>query len=103
MPLVSPARPGSLLPDAVIRVRVTEAELHYTDLVCEHTAGLDGDAAKKVGEAVLKFLKQAKPSLERDLLAKANAAIVKAADTREVRIELDKLLTGKVPTIQRKK
>lgn len=90
------ARPGSLLPDAVIRVRVTEAELNYTDFVCEHTAGLDGDAAKKVGEAVLKFLKQAKPSLERDLLAKANAAIVKAADTREVRIELDKLLLGKL-------
>ncbi len=90
------SKPGSLLPDAVVRVRVTEAELNYADLVCEHTAGLDGPAAKSVGEAVHKLLKQAKPSLERDLLAKANAAVVKAADTKEVRVEFDKLLTGRI-------
>ncbi len=88
-------KPGSLLPDAVVRVRVTEAEMFYTDLVCEHTAGLDGPAAQAVGEAVRKLLRQVKPNLERDLLAKANAAIVKAADTKEVRVELDKLLWKK--------
>jgi hypothetical protein len=89
------SKPGSLLPAAVLRVRVTEAELNYTDLVVEHTAGLDGPAAKSVGEAVHKLLKQAKPSLEKDLLAKANAAIVKAADTKEVRVEFDRLLAGR--------
>ena len=95
------AKPGAVLPDAVLRLRVTEAELYYADLVCEHAAGLDGPAAKAVGEAVHKLLKQVKPSLERDLLAKANAAIVKAADTREVRVELDRLLAGKPPAVTR--
>jgi len=36
-----------------------------------------------------------KPNLESDLLAKANAAIVKAADTKEVKVELGKLLGAK--------
>ena len=31
------------------------------------------------------LMKQWRPSIERDLLAKANAAIVKTADTREIR------------------
>jgi hypothetical protein len=33
--------------------------------------------------------------MERDLLAKANAAIVKAGDTKEVRVSLSKLLEKK--------
>ncbi len=37
-------------------------------------------------------MKKFKPDLERDLLAKANAAIVKAADTKEVRVSLGGLL-----------
>jgi hypothetical protein len=94
-------KPGAVLPDAVLRLRVTKAELFYTDLVCEHTAGLDGEAAKTVGEAVHKLLRQVKPSLERDLVAKANAAVVKAADTKEVRVEFDRLLTGKPPAVTR--
>jgi hypothetical protein len=97
------AKPGAVLPDAVVRVRVVHAGLNYTDLVVEHTAGLDGEAARKVGELVHKFLGQMKPNLERDLLAKANAAIVKAADTKEVRVALDQLLSGKPPTVTRMK
>lgn len=94
-------RPGSLLPDAVFRVRVTEAELYYTGLVCEHTLGLDGKAAEEIGEAVHKVLTKVKPSLERDLVAKANAAVVKAADTKEVRVEFGKLLAGQPPAVKR--
>lgn len=94
-------KPGSILPDVVLRVRVTEAELNYTDLVCEHTAGLDGPMAKAVGEQIHKFVNQVKPSLEKDLLAKANSAIVKAADTRDVRVALDQLLSGKAPKVVR--
>ncbi len=96
-------KPGSLLPDAVLRVRVTKAEVFYNDLVCEHTAGLGGDAAKFLGDAAIRFLKRRKPNFEQDLLAKANAAIVKAADSREIRIEFDKLLDGKAPSVTRKK
>jgi hypothetical protein len=94
--------PGGFVPDLVLRVRVTEAQLSYDNLVVEHTAGLGGDAARVLGDALISTVKQAKPSLERDLLAKANAAVVKAADTREVRVSLGKLLDGKAPTVERK-
>ena len=94
-------RPGATLPDAIFRVHVDQAQLFYTGLVCEHTLGMGGDAAKALGEAIHRFITEVKPTLERDLLAKANAAIVKAADSREVRVELDALLSGKTPKIQR--
>ena len=88
------AKPGGLLaiPDVVFRVRVTEAQLFYENLVVEHTAGVGGDAAKIIGETVIDAVKKFKPDLERDLLAKANAAIVKAADTKDVRLSLGGLL-----------
>jgi hypothetical protein len=87
-------RPGTILPDMVVRVRVTQAELFYTGLVCEHTLGMGGDAAKWMGNTFHDLLLAVKPSMERDLLAKANAAIVQAADTKEVRVKLDQLLKG---------
>lgn len=96
-------KPGAVLPDVVLRIRVTDAKLFYADLVCEHTAGLDGEAAKKLGELVHDFLAKAKPQVERDLLARANAAVVKAADSKEVRISFDKLLSGRPPSVTRQK
>jgi hypothetical protein len=86
------SKPGSYVPDLVFRVKVTEAQLFYEKLVIEHTAGLGGDAAKILGDAAIDLVKQAKPDLERDLLNKANAAIVKAADTKDIRLSLDSLL-----------
>jgi hypothetical protein len=88
-------KPGHLVPDVVVRVRATDAQLFYDNLVIDHTAGLDGDAAKVVGDAVISTVKQVKPDLERDLLAKANAAIVKAADTKDVRLSFDAVLKPK--------
>ena len=90
-------KPGTLLPAVSFRVRVVEAQLSYTNLVCEQTFGLSGDAAKLVGKTLLEVLKKVQPHTEKDLLAKANTAIVKAADAKEVRIEFDKLLQGKPP------
>ena len=87
-------KPGTYLPDFVVRVRVVEARVSYDGLVIEHTAGLGGDAARIVGDAMIDVVKQAKPDLERDLLARANAAIVKAADTREVRVSFEAVLNG---------
>lgn len=84
-------KPGSLLPDIVFRMRVLEAKLNYYDFVVEHTAGIGGDAAKILGNAVHDTIKQWKPSLERNLLNKANAAIAKAGDTKEIRLGLSKL------------
>ncbi len=90
-------QPGSVLPAVRFRVRVVEAHLEYKDLVCEHTLGVGGEAAKVIGKTLLELLKTVQPNTEKDLLAKANAAIVKAADTKEVRVEFDKLLQGKPP------
>jgi len=94
--------PGSILPAAVFRVRVTDAQLFYDGLVVEHTIGVGGDAAKVIGESAHKILTRVKPSLERDLLARANAAIVKAGDTKEVRVEFDRLLAGRLPRGEKK-
>jgi hypothetical protein len=96
-------KPGSLLPDVIVRGRATEAHLFYQDLVIEHTAGIGGDGARLLGDAAINTVKQVKPDLERDLLAKADAAIVKAADTKEVRLSFDSIVKGQVPGIPRSK
>ena len=85
----------SFLPDIVFRLRVTKAQVGYDDLVVEHIAGLGGTAAKVIGETFHDAMNQWKPSIERNLIEKANAAIVKAADTREVRIGLSGLFKEK--------
>ena len=88
---------GGLLPDAFFRLRVTRADLGYDNLVVEHVAGVGGEAAKVLGDAVKGGLDEWHPSLERDLLTRANAAIVKAGDTKEVRLSLVSLFKGKDP------
>ena len=86
--------PGNLLPTAAVRLRVTDADLTYADVKCEHIARLDGRPAEVVGDVALRTLKRVKPALESSLKDKANAAIVAAADTKEIRVELDKLFPG---------
>lgn len=93
--------PGALLPTLVLRVRVTEAKLKYWDLECEHTLGVGGDAAKLLGKAMHEVMKKVKPDLEQGLLDKANAAVVKAADTKEVKVELGNLLSGKLSSVKK--
>jgi hypothetical protein len=88
-------QPGALLPDVIFRMRVTDAKLNYYDFVVEHTLGIGGDAAKFLGNAVHETIKQWRPSLERNLLEKANKAIVKAGDTKEIRLSLSKLMEAK--------
>jgi hypothetical protein len=83
---------GKLLPEAVFRLRVLQADVGYDNFVVEHVAGVGGDAAKVLGEAAHAALQRLRPSLEGRLLAKADAAIVKAGDTKEVRVSLLSLL-----------
>lgn len=80
------------LPDIVLRLRVTGAKVNYDNLVVEHIAGIGGDGAKIVGGALHGAMKQWRPSIERDILAKASAAVVKSADTREIRIGFGSLV-----------
>jgi hypothetical protein len=86
---------GRLLPDAVFRVRVTASDFRYGDVVFEHVAGVGGDAAKLIGEAARSAVRSLRPSLESRLLDRANAAIVKAGDTKEIRLGLGKLYERK--------
>ena len=84
-----------IIPDVVFRMRVLDARLTYDDLVVEHTAGVGGELAEALGDGILSMVKQLRPSLERDMLEKANRAIVKAGDTKEVKLGLGKLFDGK--------
>jgi hypothetical protein len=85
----------SLLPEALFRLRVLQAESGYDNLVVEHIAGVGGEAAKALGQTVLGVLHEVHPSLERKLLDKANAAVVKAGDTKEVKLGLSSLFRKK--------
>jgi hypothetical protein len=87
----------SWLPDLVFRLRVLKADVGYDNLVVEHVAGVGGTTAKIVGDAVKNGLHRWRPSLERKLLDRANAAVVKGGDNKEVRISLSKVLTTGSP------
>jgi hypothetical protein len=51
---------------------------------------------RPIGDTVKGGLREGYPSLERELLAKPNAAIAKAGENKEVRVSLSKLLTRKL-------
>jgi hypothetical protein len=79
------------LPDIVFRLRVVKSDIEVSDLVFEHVPGIGGDAAKLLGEAARSSVAFWRPDLERKLLDKANRAILKGGDTKEVRVGLSKL------------
>jgi hypothetical protein len=82
---------GVLLPDLVIELKVTKADVKYDNLKFEHIAGIGGEAAQLIGELGHAALTQWRPSIEKDALAKANAAVIKAGQHKEVRLSLAKL------------
>lgn len=82
------------LPDLIVQIHVSKAELSYSGLDVQHIAGIGGDGAKILGEALQETIKQVKPSLEKELLQKAGAALMKAANTKEVRVSLGKLFNS---------
>jgi hypothetical protein len=82
---------GGILPDVVFRLKIIAAKVSYDNLVVEHIAGVGGSAARLTGEAIRSALKKWKPSVERDLLAKASATLLKAGDTKEIRLGLGSL------------
>lgn len=86
---------GGLVPEVTVKFKATDADLSYGDLVVEKTAGIEGPAAQVVSDLVLKTVKAVKPDLEKDLLEKANAAIVKAAGEREFKVTLGKVMEVK--------
>jgi hypothetical protein len=85
------AAPSGGLPDFVFHLHANRADLTYDHLVVEHAAGVGGTAARLLGDLVQDHVHRFHPSLERRLLDRADAAILKAADRREVRVSLSKL------------
>jgi hypothetical protein len=85
----------NFLPDFILRIRVTEAKLSYDKLVVEHINGIGGTGAKVIGDAIVDTMRVWRPSIERDLLTKASAAIVKTADTRDVRFGFGQFIKTK--------
>src|SRR5207244_644924 len=77
------------------RLRVVKANTSYEHFVVEHVAGVGGDAAKLIGDAVRQGIHKWHPSIERNLLARANAAIEKAGDSKEIRLGLGMLMKTK--------
>ena len=65
---------------------MTHADVGYDDFEVTHIAGVGGDLAKFLGDAARKAIREFKPSLEERLLTKAEARILKAGDTKEIRL-----------------
>jgi hypothetical protein len=88
---------GGLLPvpEVTVQVKATESQLFYDDIIFDRTGPFDGESAKAAGDLIVRIVKAVKPDLENDLQTKANAAIVKAAGTREFKVALDKILSAK--------
>lgn len=84
-------KPGKLFDDIVFRVKIYWASFQYDNFVVEHVPGLGGEMAQMLGDLAKRTLDKVRPDIERNLITKANAAIVKAGDTKEVRINLGKL------------
>src|SRR5262249_7653741 len=87
--------PKGGVPDFIFRLRIVRSDFKYSGLVVEHTAGVGGDAARTLGDVVLGTVRQIKPSLERRLIARANAAVLKAGDNKELRLGFSKWLEEK--------
>lgn len=87
--LTTRLEPGKLIvPDMILRLRVLHAATAYDQLVVEHLPGFGGQPAKVLGEIIVDNMKKWHPSMERNLLDRLNAAIVKAGDSKDIRIGL---------------
>jgi hypothetical protein len=86
---------GTFLPDTVFRLRVARSDLKYDNLVVEHIAAIGGGAARLLGDAAHTAVNRWRPSVERNLVQRVNDAIVRAGDTREIRIGLGSLFKKK--------
>jgi hypothetical protein len=82
---------AGLLPDVVYHLRVPAADVDYDNLKITHLPGVGGEAAKVLGDLLVGTIKQVKPSLEKHLLERGEAAIMKAGADKEFRLKLGSL------------
>jgi hypothetical protein len=87
----------SAIPDLVLRLKITKATVRMNDFVVEHTAGIGGTGAKLIGEGIEGIVKEAQPGLQERLQERMEAALVKAGDTRDIRLGFGALFGSKAP------
>jgi hypothetical protein len=93
--LTTRLEPGKLVvPDMILRLRVLRATTAYDQLVVEHLPGFGGQTAKVLGGIIVESMKKWHPSVEKNLLDRLNAAIVKAGDSKDIRVGLAGLQRG---------
>jgi hypothetical protein len=86
---------GGLFPDLILSFKVLDSKVAYDHLVVEHVAGIGGTGARWLGELARATIHEFWPAVERRLLDRASAALVKSGNEREVRIGLSKLFSAK--------
>ncbi len=79
--------PWRLLPDYTIHVAVRNARLDYGDLTVDRIIGLEGRPAEFVGQRLREIIRLFKPRFEEQIRQKAEAAIVRALNERELHIQ----------------
>lgn len=84
--------PTALLPTYVLAVRVYQVRLDYDQVVVDRILGLDGKAAKVVGDGIREAIRRFKPDFEEQLRQRAEAAIIRITDNRQVHLTLDEWL-----------
>jgi hypothetical protein len=89
--------PTALLPNYIFTVRVYQARLDYDRVVVDHIMGLDGQAAKIAGDTIREIVRRFKPDLEEQLRQRAEAAIVRVTDNRQLHLTLDDWLRRVTP------
>ena len=88
-------QPGMLMADPVFRLQTVEAHLDYRELVVDRIAGMGGKTAHYVGKSVHAIIQIVRPSLKKNLLAQADQAIIQVGDTKEIRLNITQLFSGK--------
>lgn len=76
------------LPDVAVVFEVNSIHLAYEQLSFDHLAGLGGEAAEQLGKLLVSAIRQLKPSLERDLVQRLEAGLLRAAQKKEWKVSL---------------
>jgi hypothetical protein len=85
----------SQVPELSVVFEVNNVRLTYEQLTFDHLAGLGGEAAEQLGRLMLSVMRQLKPSLERDLLHRLEAGLLRAAQKKEWKVSLTAWLKAK--------
>lgn len=82
---------GGWLPEVAYRFQVMQVQVGYDQVSFDHVAGLGGEAAEQLGRLGLAVVRQARPSLEHGMRERLEAALLKAATKKELKVSTSQL------------